>query len=85
MEEFGRRLKALRAGRSDVYMSQTAAAAQAGLGRDYWRRLESGLSDPSLTSLLRIQKALGVDSIETLLGPTASSGLAEVFAEDLET
>jgi len=79
---FGRRLTALRTARDGVYMTQVSAAERAGLGRDYWRRLEHGLSDPSLTSLLRIQHALGVDSIETLLGPTASAGLAEALGED---
>ena len=43
----------------------------------FWSRLERGQSEPTLTSLLRIQQGLGVDSIETLLGPTASTRLGE--------
>lgn len=82
MAEFGSRLAALRVARDGVYMSRQEAAEEAGLHRDYWRRLERGLSDPTLTSLLRIQRALGVDSIEALLGPTASAGMAAALGED---
>jgi len=57
-------------------MPSSVAAERAGLDGGYWSRLERGLCDPTLTSLLRIQNAFGLDSIETLLGATASSDLA---------
>jgi transcriptional regulator with XRE-family HTH domain len=62
-------------------MPQRVAASRAGLDDSYWARLERGRCDPTLTSLLRIQRALGLDSIETLLGPTASSGLAQTLSD----
>jgi transcriptional regulator with XRE-family HTH domain len=63
-------------------MPQKAAAERAGLDPSYWGRLERGESDPTLTSLLRIQHALEIDSIETLLGQTKSSQLGATLHED---
>lgn len=91
---FGRRLRELRTAqpnprrpttmqvgtRKAAYMPKSLAAERAGLDDSYWGRLEQGRCDPTLTSLLRIQRAFGLDSIETLLGPTASAG----FARSLE-
>lgn len=57
-------------------MPKSVAAGRAGLDGSYWGRLEQGRCDPTLTSLLRIQRAFDLDSIETLLGPTASAALA---------
>ena len=82
IEEFGMRLKELRRScphpersNTDAFMPQYLAARRAGLDRGYWGRLERGESEPTLTSLLRIQRGLGVDSIEALLGQTASKRL----------
>lgn len=61
-----------------AYMPQAALAERAGLDRSYWARLEKGDCDPSLTSLVRIQAALGLDSIETLLGATPSDQLTRI-------
>jgi transcriptional regulator with XRE-family HTH domain len=86
IEAFAARLRDLRHGRPDpkgskAFMPQNAAAARAGLDGSYWGRLERGESDPTLTSLLRIQHALEIDSIETLLGQTTSSQLGSSLRE----
>lgn len=80
VKAFGKRLRDLREACPDpngtkAFMQQKTAAERAGLDGSYWGRLERGESDPTLTSLLRIQHALEIDSIEALLGPTASSQL----------
>jgi transcriptional regulator with XRE-family HTH domain len=59
-------------------MQRSDAAARAGISAGQWSRLERGQCDPSLTSMLRIQAALGLDSIETLLGRTPSRALARL-------
>jgi len=64
-----------------AYMPRSVAADRAGLDGSYWGRLEQGRCDPTLTSLLRIQRAFGFDSIETLLGPTASAALSRSLDE----
>jgi DNA-binding XRE family transcriptional regulator len=51
-------------------MPQTDAARLAGLDRTSWGRIEAGKLDVRLDTLLRIQFALGVDSIEALFGET---------------
>lgn len=55
--QFGKRLRALReaAGRS-----QADLAARAGLSRVFVNQLEAGTRDPSLSTLTRLAKALGV-------------------------
>ena len=77
---FGQRLRELRESRphpvkGSAFMPQNMAAARAGLDGSYWGRLERGECDPTLTSLLRIQQGLELDSIETLLGQTGSERL----------
>jgi len=74
---FGKRLRELREAQphpriGSAFMPQHLAAARAGLDGSYWGRLERGECDPTLTSLLRIQQGLGLDSIEALLGQTES-------------
>jgi transcriptional regulator with XRE-family HTH domain len=53
----GLRLKRLREAQG---LSQYAMADKAGISRQYVRKLEAGLSDPTLGMLQRIAKALGV-------------------------
>jgi len=55
--QFGRRLKALREARG---VSQAALAERAGLTREYVNKLEAGKYDPTLGTLGRLAKALGV-------------------------
>jgi transcriptional regulator with XRE-family HTH domain len=80
LAEFAARLRELRQSRPhphgrSAFMPQGAAARRAGLDGSYWGRLERGESDPTLTSLLRIQHSLEIDSIEMLLGQPASRKL----------
>lgn len=77
---FGQRLRELRKSRPhpakiSAFMPQNVAAGRSGLDGSYWGRLERGECDPTLTSLLRIQHGLELDSIETLLGQTGSERL----------
>jgi transcriptional regulator with XRE-family HTH domain len=51
------KLRRLRAKRR---MSQATLAAKARLSREYVARLETGLHDPSLSTLTKLAKALGV-------------------------
>jgi transcriptional regulator with XRE-family HTH domain len=91
IEKFAARLKELRTARPhpnrrkiDAFMPQKAAARLAGIDPSYWGRLERGENDPTLTSLLRIQHALEIDSIETLLGQTTSSRLGSSLGQSNE-
>jgi transcriptional regulator with XRE-family HTH domain len=56
--------------RSAASMSQSVAAARAGIDRTSWGRIEAGRLDVRLDTLLRIQFALGVDTLEGLFGET---------------
>lgn len=57
------RIKALRKRKR---MSQAALAAAAGISRTYLARLETSRQDPTLSTLEKIAKALGV-SVKRLL------------------
>lgn len=48
-----------------------------GVTRSHWRKLENGPSEPQLSSLLRIQRAFGLPSVENLFGPMPSERLME--------
>jgi transcriptional regulator with XRE-family HTH domain len=56
-QQIGRRLKALRTYR---HVPQTALAAEAGISREYVRKLEGGQSDPTVGLLARLAKVLRV-------------------------
>lgn len=60
----GRRIRALRADESLEDL-----AARAGISSGTLGQLERGESDPQLGTLLRIQAALGLASIEEVIGP----------------
>jgi transcriptional regulator with XRE-family HTH domain len=62
-------------------LSQREAALRAGLARKTWSRIESGKEhNPRLDSLLRIQYALRLDTLEGVFGPTTG----DVFGRDEE-
>lgn len=54
--------------RGEAGMSQRAAASRAGMDPRNWSRIERQELNPRLDSLLRIQFALEVDSLESLFG-----------------
>jgi transcriptional regulator with XRE-family HTH domain len=56
-ERMARRLKILRRRRG---LTQEALAAKAGLSRTYLARLETARQDPTLSTLVKLAKALGV-------------------------
>jgi XRE family transcriptional regulator, regulator of sulfur utilization len=59
--QMGRRLKALR---EDRGMSRSELADAAHITREYVRRLEAGLQDPTVGALRRIARALRVPVTE---------------------
>jgi DNA-binding XRE family transcriptional regulator len=61
--------------RNEANLSQRQAAARAGIDQRNWSRIEAGESFPRLDSLLRVQWALGLNSLEQLLGPGATETL----------
>jgi transcriptional regulator with XRE-family HTH domain len=61
--------------RSEAGMSQRAAASRAGMDPRNWSRIERRELNPRLDSLLRIQFALGVESLEGLFGASATDQL----------
>jgi transcriptional regulator with XRE-family HTH domain len=63
--------------RSEAGMSQRAAATRAGMDQRNWSRIERRELNPRLDSLLRIQFALGVESLESLFGVPATGRLLE--------
>ncbi len=62
--QFGKRLWALR---EAAGKSQGDVADKAGLSRTYLNQLEAGKRDPSLSTLTRLARALGV-KLEALIG-----------------
>jgi transcriptional regulator with XRE-family HTH domain len=52
--------KRLRQLRDKCRLSQRALAEKAGLSREYLARLETGRQDPTLSTLEKLAKALGV-------------------------
>jgi ribosome-binding protein aMBF1 (putative translation factor) len=67
--EFGTRLRLLREQRA---WSQDDAGRRAGMSQTEWSRVERAETNPSMTTLLRMQHALGVDSIESMFGEQPS-------------
>jgi len=72
LEVFSKRLQALRSERD---WSFGQAEAVSGVTRSYWRRLESGRHQPGLIALLRIQRAFGLASLDSLFGPLPTQRL----------
>ena len=57
LKQMGRRLQALREARD---LSRHQLAEKARISREYVRKLEAGLQDPTVGTLTRLAKALGV-------------------------
>jgi transcriptional regulator with XRE-family HTH domain len=62
-KQMGRRLQKLREERD---LSRQELAERARISREYVRKLEAGLQDPTLGTLQRLAKALGVAVTELL-------------------
>ena len=69
IQRFGKQLQRLRTSRS---LTQEQLAVTAGLSRAFLTRLELGQHDPSLSTLVRLAKALRV-SVTALLGESANA------------
>jgi transcriptional regulator with XRE-family HTH domain len=69
VQRFGKRLQRLRTSRG---LTQEQLAVTAGLSRTFLTRLELGQHDPSLSTLVRVAKALRV-SVTELLGESTSA------------
>jgi transcriptional regulator with XRE-family HTH domain len=68
---FQARIRALREARG---WSLGEAGRASGLTGSLWRKYELGQVEPRLTQLLRIQRALELQSLELLFGPLPSAG-----------
>jgi transcriptional regulator with XRE-family HTH domain len=62
-ERMAKRLKTLRRRRG---LTQESLAAKAGLSRTYLARLETARQDPTLSTLVKLAKALGVRATRLL-------------------
>ena len=69
IQRFGKQLQRLRTRRG---LTQEQLAVTAGLSRSFLTRLELGQHDPSLSTLVRVAKALRV-SVTELLGESVSA------------
>ena len=69
LQQFGKQLQRLRTSRS---LTQEQLAVAASLSRAFLTRLELGPHDPSLSTLVRLAKALRV-SVTALLGESANA------------
>ena len=70
-QRFGKQLQRLRTGRS---LTQEQLAVNVGLSRTFITRLELGQHDPTLSTLVRLAKALRV-SVPDLLGESMSANV----------
>jgi transcriptional regulator with XRE-family HTH domain len=59
--------------RLQLDMTQSQAARRAGISQSHWSKVERALHEPSIGQMLRIQYALGADSLETFLGQQPSA------------
>lgn len=66
----------LRERREEREWSFGQAEAVSGVTRSHWKKLESGRHQPGLIALLRIQRAFGLSSLDSLFGPLPSQTLA---------
>jgi len=76
-QRFGKQLHRLRTGRG---LTQEQLAVNVGLSRTFITRLELGQHDPTLSTLVRLAKALRV-SVTDLLGESMSASLWWQVAE----
>lgn len=59
--------------REKLDLTQYEAASHAGISQSNWSKIERGLHDPSVGQALRIQFALGAESLEGMLGDQPSA------------
>lgn len=59
--------------RCELDLTQREAAARAGISQSHWSKIERGLHDPSIGQALRVQFALGAESLEGMLGTQPSA------------
>jgi transcriptional regulator with XRE-family HTH domain len=63
--EIGRRIASAR---DAVGLSQEEAAARAGIDDKRWQKLEAGTVNPTVKTLYRVARTLGLDFLELLHG-----------------
>ena len=78
IQRFGKQLQRLRTSRG---LTQEQLAVTAGLSRTFLTRLELGQHDPSLSTLVRLAKALRI-SVTELLGESVSASQWWQVGED---
>ena len=68
--DLGRRISEARC---DAGLTQEAAASLAGIDWRRWQRLERGTVNPTVSTLLRVAQALGLDFWQLVVRPRAKS------------
>lgn len=63
--------------REQLNLTQMEASARAGISQSHWSKIERGLHDLSVGQALRIQFALGAESLEGMLGRQPSALVLE--------
>lgn len=66
----------VRARREELGLTQEALAYRAGINRTYIGSLESGQRNPSLDTIARLARALGIDAAELVRGVQSRAGRA---------
>lgn len=69
-QRFGARIKELRAERE---ITQEELAERVGIFRTYMSRIETGVGNPTLTTIHALAQSLGVEVAELFEPPTATS------------
>ncbi len=64
--------KRIRTLRDELGLTQCTAAERAGITQGAWSNLERDKHEPQFTNLLRVQHALQLESIESLMGDQPS-------------
>ena len=72
-EESSTQGRQVRRYRERAGLSQRQLGAAAGIGHSYISRLEADLNSPSVTTLCRLARALGVDPRDLLVCPDATA------------
>lgn len=67
--------------RGEAGLSQRQAADRAGIDQSNWGRMEAEKTSPRLDSLLKIQYAFGLDSLESLLGRLPAQELLDTHQQ----
>jgi transcriptional regulator with XRE-family HTH domain len=67
-----------------LHLTQRQAAKLAGISQSHWSKIERGLHDLSVGQALKVQFALGAESLEGMLGSQPSARILRARDEEPE-